>query len=179
MKKVIDILLVEDSSSDRYLAVEALAEAEILNEVHTVGDGVEALNFLRRAGKYAQARRPDLILLDLYLPRKDGRQVLAELKADPDLRNIPVVILAGDSVEGARAYPEHAQTFISKPLDLKQFDQLIRMFKDLWFPEKGVDSDFQSDRTGTRFFALEQFEHRPTTLKEEEKFQRTSVSRPR
>jgi two-component system, chemotaxis family, response regulator Rcp1 len=169
MAKVIDILLVEDSSSDRYLALEALADAEILNEVHTVGDGVEALDFLNHAGRYSQARRPDLIILDLHLPRKDGRQVLAELKADPNFRKIPVVILAtsGDGAEGLRAYPEHAQTFISKPIDLNQFNEIIRIFRDLWFPESGLDSGVQSDRTEPKSFSPARSEDGPTTPKED------------
>jgi two-component system, chemotaxis family, response regulator Rcp1 len=169
MDKVIDILLVEDSSSDRYLALEALADAEILNEVHTVGDGVEALDFLRHAGKYSQARRPDLIMLDLHLPRKDGRQVLAELKADPNFRKIPVVILAtsADGSDGVRAYPEHAQTFISKPIDLHQFNEIIRIFRDLWFPDMGPDSDAQTDRTEPKFFSGERSEDGPTPPKED------------
>ena len=101
MPRIIEILLVEDSFSDRYLAIEALAEAKILNNVHAVDDGVQALDFVRRTGKYSQAPRPDLIFLDLNLPRKDGRKVLAELKAEPDLRKIPVVVLAtsGDAAE--------------------------------------------------------------------------------
>ena len=108
MSRILQILLVEDSLSDRFLALEALAEAKILNNVHTVEDGIEALDFVRRAGRFSQAPRPDLILLDLNLPRKDGRAVLAELKAEPDLRKIPVIILAtsGDAAEeGLRAYP--------------------------------------------------------------------------
>jgi two-component system, chemotaxis family, response regulator Rcp1 len=139
MSRIAEFLLVEDSPTDRFLALEALAGAEILNNVHTVDDGIEAFNFVRRAGKYSHAPRPDLILLDLNLPRKDGRNVLAELKADPDLRNIPVVILATwageDTEEGLRAYPQHAQTYITKPIDIKQFNEIIRIFQDIWFPD--------------------------------------------
>jgi two-component system, chemotaxis family, response regulator Rcp1 len=140
MSRVAEFLLVEDSPTDRFLALEALAGAEILNNVHTVEDGIEAINFVRRAGKYSHAPRPDLILLDLNLPRKDGRNVLAELKADPDLRKIPVVILAtwaGEATdeEGLRAYPQHALTYITKPIDITQFNEIIRLFQDLWFPD--------------------------------------------
>jgi two-component system, chemotaxis family, response regulator Rcp1 len=135
MSKMIEILLVEDSWSDRFLALEALAEAKIPNKVHTVSDGVEALDFVHRAGRYSQAPRPDLILLDLNLPRKDGRKVLAELKLEPDLRKIPVVIIAGsgEGEEGLSAFPQHAQTYITKPIDPTQFNEVIRIFQDLWF----------------------------------------------
>ena len=135
MSNIIEILLVEDSLSDRFLALEALSEAKIPNNVHAVPDGVEALDFVRRTGKYAQAPRPDLILLDLNLPRKDGRVVLAELKAEPDLRKIPVVILAtsGDADVGLRSYPEHAQSFITKPIDVGQFNEIMRIYKSSGF----------------------------------------------
>ncbi len=138
MTRPVEILLVEDSSSDRYLAMEALTESKILHKVQAVDDGIEALDFVHRAGRYSQVPRPDLILLDLNLPRKDGREVLAELKADPDLRRIPVVILAGsgDAVAGGlRPYPQHAQSYISKPIDNKQFNEVIRLVQDLWFPD--------------------------------------------
>jgi chemotaxis family two-component system response regulator Rcp1 len=137
MSKSIEILLVEDSLTDRFLALEALAEAKVVNTVHAVQDGVEALDFVRRTGKFLHAPKPDLILLDLNLPRKDGRNVLAELKTEPELGKIPVVILAtaGDAnADGWQSYPEHAQSFITKPIDVKQFDEIIRIFQDLWFP---------------------------------------------
>ena len=158
MPRIIEILLVEDSLSDRYLAIEALAEAKILNNVHAVDDGVQALEFLRRTGKYSQAPRPDLILLDLNLPRKDGRKVLAELKAEPDLRKIPVVVLAtsGDAAEeGLRAYPEHAQSYITKPIDLKQFDEVIRIFQDVWFPDLSLPSEVSTDRAENEFLSMD------------------------
>jgi chemotaxis family two-component system response regulator Rcp1 len=152
MSKMIEILLVEDSLSDRFLALEALGQANIPNKVHAVLDGVEALDFVHRAGSYSHAPRPDLILLDLNLPRKDGRKVLAELKAEPDLRNIPVVILAtsGDAAaEGLRAFPEHAQSFLTKPIDPKQFNEVIRIFQDLWFPHftNHTEANFSSRET--------------------------------
>jgi chemotaxis family two-component system response regulator Rcp1 len=154
MSRILEILLVEDSLSDRFLALEALSEANILNNVHAVEDGVQALDFVRRSGRYAQAPRPDLILLDLNLPRKDGRKVLAELKAEPTLRKIPVIILAtsGDAEEGLRAYPEHAQSYITKPIDLKQFNEVIRIFQDLWFPDLALPPDGQADGAITSFF---------------------------
>src|SRR5580704_6038 len=152
MTRPIEILLVEDSPSDRYLTMEALSEAEILNNVHEVEDGIEALDFLRFKGQYSQVPRPDLILLDLHLPRKDGREVLAELKVDPDLRPIPVIILAGsggNTKEARHAYPQHAQTYITKPLDLKQFNEVIRIYRDLWFPGLTLSSDAEIDQPAT------------------------------
>ena len=167
MSKIIEILLVEDSLSDRFLALEALSEAKIPNNVHAVPDGVEALDFVRRTGKYVQAPRPDLILLDLSLPRKDGRIVLAELKAEPDLRKIPVVILAisGDTdAEGLRYYPEHAQGFITKPIDVGQFDEIIRIFQGLWFPDL---EDFQTNSTKTNSSAADRSKASPIPLEQE------------
>jgi two-component system, chemotaxis family, response regulator Rcp1 len=164
MSRILQILLVEDSLSDRFLALEALGEAKILNNVHTVEDGIEALDFVRRAGRFSQAPRPDLILLDLNLPRKDGRAVLAELKADPDLRKIPVIILAtsGDAAEeGLRAYPQHAESYITKPIDLNQFNEVIRIFQDLWFPDLALPPDVQTDHKEQKFFSTERFEANP------------------
>ncbi len=154
MSRSIEILLVEDSLTDRFLALEALAGAKIVNTVHAVQDGVEALDFVRRTGKFSHAPRPDLILLDLNLPRKDGRNVLAELKTEPDLGKIPVVILAtsGDAnSEGWHSYPEHAQSFITKPIDVEQFDEIIRIFQDLWFPNV---TELRTNGNGTESKAL-------------------------
>ena len=171
MSRITEILLVEDSPTDRFLALEALAEAEIQNNVHTVEDGIEAFDFLRRAGKYSLVPRPDLILLDLSLPRKDGREVLAELKADPDLRKIPVVILAtwsGDAAEdGLRAYPQHAQTYITKPIDVRQFNEIIRIFQDLWFPDATLPSDVLIDNPKKEFSSADRSEAIPIKPKEE------------
>src|SRR5271157_5666146 len=156
MSRILQILLVEDSLSDRFLALEALGEAKILNNVHTVEDGIEALEFVRRAGRFSQAPRPDL-----NLPRKDGRAVLAELKADPDLRKIPVIILAtsGDAAEeGLRAYPQHAESYITKPIDLNQFNEVIRIFQDLWFPDLALPADVQTDHKEQKFFSTERSE---------------------
>jgi two-component system, chemotaxis family, response regulator Rcp1 len=167
MSRILQILLVEDSSSDRFLALEALADAQMPNNVHAVDDGVETLDFLRRTGRYPQVPRPDLILLDLNLPRKDGRQVLADLKADPDLRKIPVVILAtsGEAAgEGLSSYPEHAQSYITKPIDVKQFDEIIRIFQYLWFPDL---ADLQTVRTKPEASSEEQPEPIPNSVKQE------------
>ena len=130
----IEILLVEDEPGDVRLTVEALRDARVRNRIHTVEDGVEALDFLRRRPPYTEAPRPDLILLDLNLPRKDGREVLAEIKADPALRTIPVVVLttsrARDDV--LRSYDLHANCFISKPMDLNEFNAVVKSIEDFW-----------------------------------------------
>src|ERR1043166_8207257 len=121
--KPIDILLVEDNPGDIELTKEALEDGKVRNNLHTVGDGVEALAFLRREGMYADVPRPDLILLDLNLPKKGGREVLAEIKQDEELRRIPVVILTGSQAEQdiVESYNLHANCYITKPVDLGQF----------------------------------------------------------
>ncbi|HWH70296.1 MAG TPA: response regulator, partial [Candidatus Sulfotelmatobacter sp.] len=113
---------------------EALAEAKVRNHLSIVEDGVQALEFLRRQGPYAQAPRPDLIMLDLNLPRKDGREVLAELKADPDLKAIPVVVLTTSRAEQdvLRAYRLHANCYITKPVDFEQFLEVVRSIESFW-----------------------------------------------
>ena len=123
----IEILLVEDSPSDTELTVEALKGAKVRNHLSIVEDGVQAMEFLRRLGSYAQAPRPDLIMLDLNLPRKDGREVLAELKADEKLKTIPVVVLTTSSAEQdvLRAYNLHANCYITKPVDFNQFLEVV------------------------------------------------------
>ena len=130
----IDILLVEDNPGDARLAQEALKESKIRNVLHIVRDGVEAMSFLRREGEYADAARPDLILLDLNLPRMDGREVLAEVKNDPRLKRIPVVILttSRDEEDVLRTYNLHANCYVTKPLDLQQFMTVIRSIEDFW-----------------------------------------------
>ena len=132
--KPIEILLVEDSPGDVRLAQEALKDSKIVNTLHVVGDGVEAMAFLRREGKYQGVPRPDLVLLDLNLPRKDGREVLAEVKADPDLRRIPVVILTVSKAEEdvLKTYNLHANCYITKPLDLDQFIKVVKAIEDFW-----------------------------------------------
>jgi two-component system, chemotaxis family, response regulator Rcp1 len=130
----IEILLVEDSPGDVRLTEEALKEAKVLNRLHVAGDGVDAMAFMRREGKYANAPRPDLILLDLNLPRKDGREVLLEIKQDPDLRRTPVVVLTTSKAEAdiARAYDLHANCYITKPVDFKQFLDVVQAIEDFW-----------------------------------------------
>jgi CheY-like chemotaxis protein len=130
----IQILLVEDNPGDARLTQEALKEATVRNELSHVADGVEALAFLRRQGKYIRSPRPDLILLDLNLPRKDGREVLAEIKADQALKRIPVVVLTTSQSEEdvGRAYALCANCYVSKPVDLNQFFRVIKSIEDFW-----------------------------------------------
>jgi CheY-like chemotaxis protein len=130
----VDILLVEDNPGDARLMKEALAEAKIRNRLHLVADGVEALAYLRRQDPFAGAGRPDLILLDLNLPGKDGREVLAEIKGDQDLRRIPVVILTTSRAESdiARAYDLHADAYVTKPLDIEQFITVVKSIEEFW-----------------------------------------------
>ncbi len=132
--RAIEILLVEDNPGDARLAVEALREGRVHNRLSCVADGVEALAHLRREGSYAGAARPDLILLDLNLPRKDGREVLAEIKADEKLKRIPVVILTTSQAEEdiVKAYNLNANCYISKPVDLHQFLKVVRCIEDFW-----------------------------------------------
>ena len=129
-----EILLVEDSPSDTELTIEALKEAKIANSLSHVEDGVEAMEFLRRTNTYADAPTPDLILLDLNLPRKDGREVLLELKGDPELRVIPVVVLTTSKAEQdiIRAYELQANCYITKPVDFEQFVDVVRSIEHFW-----------------------------------------------
>ena len=131
----VDILLVEDSPSDQLLAREALAEAGVKSRLHIVSDGIEAMAFLRRQGRHQNAPRPDLILLDLNLPRKDGREVLSEIKSSEDLKRIPVVVLTTSESEQdvKRAYALHANCYISKPVDFEAFKRVIRSIEEFWF----------------------------------------------
>ena len=133
--KAIEILLVEDNAGDVRLTLETLKDTKLLNHVSVVKDGVEAMAFLRCEGKYATAPRPDLILLDLNLPKKDGREVLAEIKADERLRRIPVVVLTTSSAELdiLRTYDLHANCYITKPVDLDQFTTVLRAIEQFWF----------------------------------------------
>jgi len=130
----IDILLVEDSPADVRLTREALKEAKVLNTLHVVEDGVTALAFLRKEGQYALQPNPDLILLDLNLPKKDGREVLAEIKQDESLKRIPVVVLTTSRAEEdvVRSYNLHANAYVTKPVDLKQFLEVIRAIEAFW-----------------------------------------------
>jgi two-component system, chemotaxis family, response regulator Rcp1 len=130
----IEILLVEDSPADVDLTREALEDTKIHNNLSIVSDGVEALTFLRREGEYADAPHPDLILLDLNLPKKDGREVLAEIKADPRLRRIPVVVLTTSEADQdiLRSYDLHANCYVTKPVDLDAFVEVVRSIEDFW-----------------------------------------------
>ncbi|HYG34365.1 MAG TPA: response regulator [Clostridia bacterium] len=130
----VEILLVEDSPSDTELTVEALQEARVHNHLSIVEDGVQAMEFLRREGKYAQAPRPDLVMLDLNLPRKDGREVLAEIKSDPSLKTIPVVVLTTSRAEKdvLQSYKLHANCYIIKPVDFDQFLEVVRSVESFW-----------------------------------------------
>jgi len=130
----IEILLVEDNPGDVRLAVEALKDAKVSNNLNTVTDGEAALEFLRRQGKYAKAPRPDLVLLDLNLPRKSGREVLCDIKEDVKLRTIPVVILTTSQAEEdiLKAYNCNANCYITKPVDLEQFIKVVRSIEDFW-----------------------------------------------
>jgi two-component system response regulator len=132
--KPIEILLVEDNPGDADLTREAFATGKIANVLHVVSDGMDAMAFLRRQGKYAGVPRPDLMLLDLNLPRKDGREVLAEIKADQDLKRIPVVILttSKDEADVLKSYNLHANCFISKPIDFSEFIRAVRSIEDFW-----------------------------------------------
>jgi two-component system, chemotaxis family, response regulator Rcp1 len=132
--RTIDILLVEDSPADVRLTREALKEAKVLNHLHVARDGVAALAFLRKQGDYAGSPRPDLILLDLNLPKKDGREVLAEIKQDEGLRLIPVVVLTTSSAEEdiVRSYGLHANAYVTKPVDLAQFLKVIQSVEEFW-----------------------------------------------
>lgn len=134
-RKPTEILLVEDNPGDVDLAREALENSKIDNLLHAVGNGEEAMDFLRRKGKYTNAPRPDLVLLDLNLPSKDGREVLAEIKLDEDLKRIPVVILTSsrDEEDILKAYNLHANCYITKPMDLNQFVKVVKSIEDCWF----------------------------------------------
>jgi CheY-like chemotaxis protein len=130
----IEILLVEDSPSDTDLTLEALKDFKVRNHVSVVEDGVQAMQFLRCQGPYAQAPRPDLIMLDLNLPRKDGREVLAELKGDDNLKTIPIVVLTTSRAEQdiLRAYQLSANCYINKPVDFNQFLEVVRSIESFW-----------------------------------------------
>lgn len=131
----IEILLVEDNPGDVRLTIEALNEGRFANLINVAVDGFEALAFLRREGKYANARKPDLILLDLNLPKKNGREVLAEIKTDPHLKRIPVVVLTSSQAEIdiVTTYNLHANCYITKPVDFEQFINVVKSIEDFWF----------------------------------------------
>ncbi len=131
----IEILLVEDNPADAELTIETLQDSKVHNNVHVAEDGIEALDFLRQENGYSNVPRPDLVLLDLNMPRKDGREVLEEMKSDDNLKTIPVVILTTSHAEEdiARTYGLHANCYVSKPVDLKQFGKVVKSIEDFWF----------------------------------------------
>jgi len=135
MAKPIEILLVEDNPAEVRLTMEGLKEARIANHLNAVNDGQSAIEYVRRRGKYTAAPRPDLILLDLNLPGIDGRTVLRTIKEDPDLRVIPVVIITSSEAETdiIKSYEDHANCFISKPIDFEGFTKVIRSIEHFWF----------------------------------------------
>jgi CheY-like chemotaxis protein len=130
----IEILLVEDNPGDSRLAKEALKESKLKNNLYVAEDGVEAMNFLYKTGKYSKMPRPDLVILDLNLPKKDGREVLAEIKNDDNLKRIPVVILTISKAEEdiLKTYNLHANCYVTKPLDLDQFMKVVKSIEDFW-----------------------------------------------
>lgn len=130
----IEILLVEDSPSDANLTIKGFVNARIANNLHWVEDGETAMNYLRQQGEFTHAPRPDLILLDLNLPGMDGREVLTEIKSDPNLKLIPVVILttSADEQDILRSYNLNANCYVTKPLDVYQFIQVVQLIKDFW-----------------------------------------------
>jgi two-component system, chemotaxis family, response regulator Rcp1 len=130
----VEILLVEDNPGDERLTREALREGKVYHNLHWVKDGVEAMAFLRRQGKYANVARPDIVLLDLNLPKKDGREVLEEIKTDEDLKRIPVVVLTTSKAEEdvLRTYNLHANCFVTKPVDLEKFIVVVKSIDVFW-----------------------------------------------
>ena len=129
-----EILLVEDNPGDVLLTQEAFREGRLAHRLSTVGDGEEAMQFLRKEGRYAQAPRPDVILLDLNLPKKDGRELLAEIKDDPSLRYIPIIVLTTSEAEQDvwKAYKLHANCYLTKPIHVDEFIRKIRSVEDFW-----------------------------------------------
>ena len=132
--ELVQILLVEDNPGDVRLTQEALKEAKFRNTVQVVGDGVEALAYLRQQGKYSAATRPHMVMLDLNMPRMDGREVLEAIKKDPDLRRIPVVVLTSSEAETdiARAYELYANCYVTKPVDIDHFLQVVKSIEEFW-----------------------------------------------
>ena len=131
----VEILLVEDNPGDVRLTREALRDSKMRNRLSVVEDGVEAMRFLRREEEYTDAPRPDIVLLDLNLPRKDGREVLADMKNDPHLRRIPVVVLttSDDERDIIKSYDLHANCYITKPVDLQRFVEIVKTIEGFWF----------------------------------------------
>ena len=132
--KAIEILLVEDSRSDANIMIETFSESRLLNHIHLVKNGVDAIDFLRKKGMYENVPRPDIILLDLNLPKKNGREVLEEIKVDEELKTIPVVILttSKDEEDILKSYKLHANCYITKPVDLDQFIGVLKLIENFW-----------------------------------------------
>ncbi len=135
LSRAVEILLVEDSPADIELTREALLDSKLANNLYVVTDGVEAMDFLRKSGRYGSAPRPDLVLLDLNLPRKNGREVLSEIKADPDLALIPVVIMtvSEDEKDVFESYRLHANCYIRKPVNFGEFIEIVKSIENFWF----------------------------------------------
>ena len=132
--RMIDILLVEDNPGDVRLTQEVLKEGKIRNTLNVVMDGEEALDYLRKKGKFASSPTPDIILLDLNLPKIDGREVLEEIKQDPDLKRIPVIVLTTSDAQAdiLKMYDNHANCYITKPVDFSQFINVVKSIEDFW-----------------------------------------------
>jgi len=143
LKRPISILLIEDNPGDVRLTREMLKECTVPNTLAAVSDGLEAISYLRRQGKYDNASRPDLILLDLNLPRMDGREVLAELKKDPELKSIPVVVLTSSQAETdvLATYRLHANCYVTKPVGLSQFGHVVQSIEQFWLATARLPSD--------------------------------------
>ncbi len=133
--KAVEILLIEDNPGDVRLTIEALKESKIMNNMHVADDGIEAMSFLKKEGIYKDKPRPDLIILDLNLPRKDGREVLGEIKSEDSLKQIPIVILTTSEAEEdiIKSYELHANCYITKPVDMEQFIKVVKSVGDFWF----------------------------------------------
>jgi chemotaxis family two-component system response regulator Rcp1 len=133
-RRALDVLLIEDNPGDVRLIKEGLKDSRIISRINVVEDGEEAMEYLRCSGRYAGVSHPDIILLDLNLPKKDGREILAEIKQDPELRRIPVVVLTSSKAEQdiIRAYELHANCYLTKPLDLSEFTVMIQSFEQFW-----------------------------------------------
>ncbi len=169
---IIEILMVEDSPSDVFITKKAMENSKVANNLHVVQDGVEAMAFLRREGKYATAPRPDIIFLDLNLPRKDGREVLSELKAEEGLKTIPVVVLTSSQADQdvLRAYGLHANCYITKPVDFARFKDVVKGIENFWFTIVTLPPQLRVPATNTQAASeKERPEVSPVVVREKEK----------
>ena len=141
----IEILLIEDNEGDIFLTTQAFSSAKVVNNLNVVRDGEEAMKYLTRSGSFANAPRPDLVLLDLNLPRRDGRQVLADMKADPELRSIPTVILTSSQAEQdvVKAYDLQANAYIVKPVDFENLGRIVSAIENFWFSVVKLPSNYR------------------------------------